>query len=99
VLRAAGAADASLVIVSIDDIDAAERVVAALHSAFPDIPIFARGHDVTKCRELRALGAEFTVSETLEASAELAHAALLHRGAEDPAVATALERFRKDYYG
>jgi monovalent cation:proton antiporter-2 (CPA2) family protein len=99
VLRAAGAVDAPLVIVSIDDREAAERVVSSLQSAFPGTPVFARGHDLIECRGLRALGAEFTISETLEASAELARAALLHLGAEDPEVADALERFRKNYYG
>ena len=99
VLRAAGAADAPLAIVSINDFEAAERVVSTLHSAFPDIPVFARGHDLGKCRDLKALGAHFTVSETLEASAELARAALLHMGAEDPEVAAALEHFRENYYG
>jgi monovalent cation:proton antiporter-2 (CPA2) family protein len=99
VLRAAGAADAPFVIVSIDDLEAAERVVSSLHSVFPDVPVFARGHDLIKCRDLKALGAHFTVSETLEASAELARAALLHMGAEDPEVEVALEQFRKDYYG
>jgi monovalent cation:proton antiporter-2 (CPA2) family protein len=99
VLRAAGAVDAPLVIVSIDDREAAERVVSSLQSAFPGTPVFARGHDLIECRGLRALGAEFTISETLEASAELARAALLHLGAEDPEVAEALERFRKNYYG
>ena len=99
VLRTAGADDAPFVIVSIDDLEATEQVVSSLHSAFPDTPIFARGHDLGKCRDLGTLGAHFTVSETLEASAELARAALLHMGAEDPAVEVALERFREDYYG
>jgi monovalent cation:proton antiporter-2 (CPA2) family protein len=99
VLRAAGVADASLVIVAIDDLEATEHVVSALHSAFPDMPIFARGHDLRKCRDLRSLGAQFTVSETLEASAELARAALIHLGAEDKTVTIALGRFREDYYG
>jgi monovalent cation:proton antiporter-2 (CPA2) family protein len=99
VLRAAGAADAPLVIVSIDDLEATERVVSSLHAAFPDIPIFARGHDIVKCQDLRALGAHFTVSETLEASAELARAALLHMGVEAPEVEDALEDLRNDYYG
>jgi monovalent cation:proton antiporter-2 (CPA2) family protein len=99
VLRAAGVADALLVIVSIDDFEVTERVVSSLHSAFPDIPVFARGHDLIRCRELRALGVHFTVSETLEASAELARVALLHIGAEEQEVEVALEHFRKDYYG
>ncbi len=99
VLRAAGVADAPFVIVAIDDIEATENVVSCLHSAFPEIPVFARGHDLRKCRDLKALGANYTVSETLEASAELARTALLHLGAEDPEVVAALERFREDYYG
>ena len=98
VLRAAGVADALLVIVSIDDFEATERVVSSLHSAFPDVPVFARGHDLVKCRDLKAQGAHFTVSETLEASAEIARAALLHLGAEDQEIELALEHFRNDYY-
>ena len=99
VLRAAGVADAQLVIISIDDFEVTERVMSTLHSAFPDIPVFARGHDLIKCRDLKEHGAHFTVSETLEASAELARAALIHMGAENPEVAHALEHFRNDYYG
>ena len=99
VLRAAGLADALLVIVSIDDFEVTERVVASLDSAFPDIPVFARGHDLASCRDLKEHGAHFTVSETLEASAELARVALLHIGVNEPEVEVALEHFRKDYYG
>jgi monovalent cation:proton antiporter-2 (CPA2) family protein len=98
VLRAAGVADAPLVIVSIDDFEATERVVSTLHSAFPGIPVFARGHDLNKCRELIEHGAHFTVSETLEASAGLARAALLHMGVEGSEVTSALKKFRKNYY-
>lgn len=97
VLRNIGAGSAPLVIVSIDDFEAAERVVFTLHSAFPDTPVFARGHDLIKCGELKTAGAQFTVSETLEASAELARMALLQMGAEEPEVAVALEDFRKNY--
>lgn len=99
VLRASGTASALLVIVSIDDFKATETVVSSLHTAFPDVPVFARGHDLFSCRELKTHGAYFTVSETLEASAELARAALLHIGEKDTDVKTALETFRKDYYG
>ncbi len=98
VLRAVGAADAPFVVVSIDDLEAAERVVATLHSVFPHTPLFARAHDLATCRELSTLGAYFTVSETLEASAELARAALLHIGTESKEVEVVLNRFRKDYY-
>jgi len=99
VLRAAGAADAPFVIISIDNLDATEHVVSSFHSVFPNIPVFARGHDLVNCCDLRELGAYFTVSETLEASAELARVALIHMGAEEQEVTVALDRFRKDYYG
>lgn len=98
VLRAAGVADARLVIVSIDDFEVAERVVSSLHSAFPTIPVFARGHDLIRCRGLKEQGAHYIVSETVESSAELARAALLHMGADDSEVEVALDDFRQDYY-
>ena len=98
-LRAVGTAKTPLVIVSIDDPEAVERVVATLHSVFPNTPVFARGHDLGRCRDLKTLGAHFIVSETLEASAELARAALQHMGAADQEIQTALETFRHDYYG
>ena len=91
-------ATAPFVIVAIDDPDATAHIVATLHSAFPQTPVFARARDLASCRELRALGAQFTVSETLEASAELARAALLHAGTDEEAVASVLQRFRDDYY-
>ncbi len=39
VLRSVGAADADLVIVTLNDFDAAEDLVASLHSAYPDVAI------------------------------------------------------------
>ena len=45
--------------------------------------------------DLKAQAAHFTVSETLE-HAELARAALLHIGSEDPEIE--LEHFRNGYY-
>ena len=98
VFRAAGAADAPLVIVAIDSIEITERVVATLHEAYPTLPIFVRGHDMMRCQALKALGAHSTVSETLEASAELAREALLHMGVEDSEVEVALDDLRQDYY-
>ncbi len=98
VFRAAGIEQAALVIVTLDDVAAAEQVVATLHGVFPSVPVFARGHDIVNCRELANLGAQYTVSENLEASAELARAALRHIGQEEEKVAGALADFKKTYY-
>ena len=99
VLKTFGVADAPLVIISINNVLVAEQAVTSLHSYFSDTPIFVRGHDLETCHDLSARGAHHTVSDTLEASAELARLALLHVGTEEPEVATALEQFRKDYPG
>ncbi len=98
IFRVAGVADAPLVIVAIDSPEVTERVVSSLHAAYPALPIFVRGHDMMRCQALKALGAHSTVSETLEASAELAREALLHMGLEAPQVEMALDDLRKDYY-
>jgi monovalent cation:proton antiporter-2 (CPA2) family protein len=98
VLRSAGAFDASLVIVTLDDLDAAERVVSVLRHANPDLPILARGHNMEECCVLRRLGAKIMVSENLEASLELARAALERLGGDYPENEALLARFRHDYY-
>jgi len=98
ILRAVGAADASLVIVTLDDFEATEHIVAALHEAHPDVTILARGHDANQCRTLRKLGAGLAVSENLEASLELAREALILENGDASQTEMLLQRFRQDYY-
>jgi voltage-gated potassium channel Kch len=98
VLRSIGIADARCVIVIIDDFEASESIVAALHEAHPHLEILARGHDATQCRRLRNLGATVAVSENLEASVELARAVLLHEGISASRGETLLRDFRNEYY-
>ena len=98
VLRSIGIADARCVIVIIDDFEAGERIVAALREAHPDMVILARGHDAGQCRRLRELGATVAVSENLEASVELARAALLHEGVAEDRGESLLRDFRNEYY-
>ena len=56
VLRSAGVADAQLVIVTLDDFEATETVVSALHGECPDVPILARGQSARQCRRMLDLG-------------------------------------------
>ena len=98
VLRSIGIADARCVIVIIDDFEACERIVATLREAHPHIEILARGHDATQCRRLRDLGATVAVSENLEASVELARAALLKEGVSEDQGEALLRDFRNEYY-
>ena len=98
VLRAIGAADADLVIVTVDDFEATENIVTALHQAYPDLTILARGHDADQCRTLRKLGARIAVSETLEASLELAREVLIRDDSDTARVEALLRRFHQKHY-
>ena len=98
VLRAVGVADASLVIVTLDDFEAAEDIVATVHNMHPDVTILARGHNANQCRMLRQLGAALAVSENLEASLELAREALTFDGGDIGSTETLLRRFRREHY-
>lgn len=98
VLRGVGAADANLVIVSINDFEATEAIVAGLHRAHPDVTILVRGHNASQCRVLQQLGAGRVVSENLEASLDLAREALVLELGEDYETEALLGRFRERYY-
>ncbi len=98
VLRSAGVADAKLVVVTLDDFEAAERVVSTLHAEYPDLAILARGHSAIQCKRLVDLGAKFAVAENLEASLDLAREVLLKETGDLRRTKAILEDFRRDYY-
>jgi len=98
VLRAVGIADANLVIVTLDDFEAAEDVVAAVHQVHPTVTILVRGHNAEQCRTLRKLGASLVVSENLEASLELAREALIREDGNALEAEHLILRFRDTHY-
>lgn len=98
VLRSVGVAKADLVIVTLDDFEATEDVVAALRQIRPNVTILVRGHNAEQCRTLRKLGASLVVSENLEASLELAREALLQDDGDADEAEMLLLRFRDDHY-
>jgi voltage-gated potassium channel Kch len=98
VLKSLGVGEARLVIVTIDDFELTEQVVASLHRTFPGLDILARGHDLERCQHLLAQGARLAVSETLEASIALAQAALDKSGGDGAENSAVIERYRKAYY-
>ncbi|MDH3751340.1 MAG: hypothetical protein OEU40_12155, partial [Gammaproteobacteria bacterium] len=65
---------------------------------YPDVTILARGHDADQCRTLRKLGARIAVSETLEASLELAREVLIRDDTDTARVEALLRRFHQDHY-
>ena len=64
---------------------------------FPDVRIFARGHNLDDCLKLRRLGATGVVSENLEASMELASKALMSTGYDEKELHSILVDFRNTY--
>ena len=98
VLRGFGIDEDILVIVTLDDLQATARLVAALHHAYPRIGIVARAADAAQCLALQRSGATMTVSETLEVSLELARAALDRVGSPDVDASVIVERFKQRYY-
>jgi len=98
VLRSAGVADARLVVVTLDDFEATETVVSALHGEYPDVPILARGQSARQCRRMLDLGAKFAVAENLEASLDLAREVLMKESGDRGRTEALLESFRQEYY-
>ncbi len=97
VLRSAGASNAEVIIVALNDQDATEKVVSSLRKSHPDKSIYVCGHNIEQCYKLRRLGASGVVSETLEASLELAGLALLTIGFDDKKQEVILRDFRRKY--
>jgi monovalent cation:proton antiporter-2 (CPA2) family protein len=99
VLRAAGAAEARLMVVSLDREEAVEQLVGAVRTGFPDLPIYARGHDREACERLLELRVTGVVSETLESSLQLAKMALVGVGLTPADAEGKVDMVRRRDYG
>ena len=93
-LRAAGAADAKLLVVAIDDRDAAEKLVEIATRHFPNLKILARAYDRRHAYRLLDKGADVVERETFEGGLKLGEEALRSLGFEDHLAARARRLFR-----
>ncbi|MGM0586245.1 MAG: monovalent cation:proton antiporter-2 (CPA2) family protein [Pseudomonadota bacterium] len=94
VLRSAGAAEAAIIYLCIDDRDGAKAAVEKIRHAFPQAAIFADTYDRFSEWDLREAGAHEVVRETFESAVELGRRGLIHLG--DGKVADELiEEFRR----
>lgn len=89
-----GAARAQALVVTLDNPDAAGRLVAAAHRGWPKLAVLARARDIAHADQLRRLGASDVVAEIEEASLQLGAMALERAGLPDDAVRQRLERIR-----
>ena len=68
VLRAAGAGQARLVAICIDNREAASRIVDLVHSEFPGTKVYVRSFDRRHTLQLIAKGVDFELRETYESA-------------------------------
>jgi len=97
ILTSADAINAEIIIVALNDQDLSEIVVSSLRKAHPDKSIYACGHSIEHCCKLKKLGATGALSESLEASLELAGIALLTAGLDEKKQEAILRDFRRKY--
>jgi len=97
-LEAAGANNAQIIILTLNDPEATEQVVSSLRKTHPEIDIYVRGHSLIQCRKLRKMGASGAVSENVEASLELARMVLTNVGVTKTKRETIIGKFRRAYY-
>jgi monovalent cation:proton antiporter-2 (CPA2) family protein len=97
ILRAAGTAGPRVIIVTLNDPSSTRKLILALKEMYPGTLIFARGHNLDQCRELRRLGASGVVSENVEASLVLARMTLEKMGVEENTREEMLLEFQQKY--
>ncbi|WP_339948857.1 monovalent cation:proton antiporter-2 (CPA2) family protein [uncultured Albimonas sp.] len=94
VLKMAGAANADMIFLCIDDRDGAKAAVEKIRHAFPDALILADTYDRFSEVELREAGAHEVVRETFESAVELARRGL-HRMGDGDVASDLIEEFRR----
>lgn len=90
--------DDNIVLITLDDFDAAEQLVVMLSSHYPKAYTLVRGHNAKQCEILLKLGASDIVSENLEASLQLSRLALTETGMDEHQFKDVLAQYKFEYY-
>jgi glutathione-regulated potassium-efflux system ancillary protein KefC/glutathione-regulated potassium-efflux system protein KefB len=90
-LRSAGAEDALIFVLAIDDVDASVRTAEIVKEQFPRLKIFARARNRQHAFALKDVGVRYIIRENYVSSLEMATAVLETLG-EPPSTAKALVR-------
>ena len=98
VLQSAGAAQATMLIFSLDNFSNLEHLVKDVRRHYPKIQIHARAHDIAHCGKLLNDGANQVVAETLEAGLQLGEMALINSGFEKDKAVGLVADFRVELY-
>lgn len=91
----AGAADASLIIVALPEIEPAALTVGRIRDLNPKVPILARAHGVAEGERLSTVGATEVIQPEVEASATLIRHALDWFGVPKDRILDYVEQYRQ----
>lgn len=94
-LRAAGAAQARVVLVCVDNSEDGTRITELLKAEFPLVPVLARATDRRHSIDLIRVGADLQVRETFESAVVLGAAALEKLGTAPTEIAEISARIRE----
>ncbi|MEQ8603414.1 MAG: monovalent cation:proton antiporter-2 (CPA2) family protein [Marivibrio sp.] len=95
VLAAAGAAEADMIFVTIDDQKACLQAIQEIRKRFPQIKIMARAHDRIHALEMIDSDADYFVRDTFESSVVLAAEGLRRLGEGEETIDRVIEEFRR----
>ncbi len=94
-LHSAGAAEARLLVVAVDDVAASTKVVDVVRQHFPHLTIVARARNVSHWVELRRRGVDIIERETFEAALRTGRRALERLGIGRYEARERADRFRR----
>lgn len=94
-LQAAGAADADLFVLAIDDIEASVRTAEMVSKHFPELRIFARARNRQHALRLMDIGVHYVIRETYLSSLDLARNALEALGLSRAIASESIRRFQQ----
>jgi monovalent cation:proton antiporter-2 (CPA2) family protein len=94
-LEAAGAADARILVIAIDDREKAMQIVETAQRSFPHLEIFARAFDRPHAYALLNAGVTHVYREVFDSSLAMAEDALVALGQHPYEAASALRLFRR----
>ncbi|MCR9218782.1 MAG: monovalent cation:proton antiporter-2 (CPA2) family protein [Alphaproteobacteria bacterium] len=95
VLAAAGAGEADMIFVTIDNQKASLLAIQEIRKRFPQIKIMGRAHDRIHAMEMIDSDADFFVRDTFESSVRLAAEGLRRLGEKDETIERVIEEFRR----
>lgn len=94
-LRTAGAAQAKILVLSVDNVEQSLKIVDMVNAHFPNLQIVARARDVPHWNALRDRGVVRVERELFDSSLRSARSVLELLGQPAPAAQRAAERFRQ----